>query len=120
MCKKAVEEDTNLLKYVLDHLKTQEMCIKDRGCPWLIGYIPDHFKTQDICIKAVEVCQRQLKYIPDWFVTQQQIKLWHDHDYYCNNKDKFFWWYEDHKKRKAQKASIKEELMSIAWHPSRY
>ena len=71
MCKKAVEEDTNLLKYVLDHLKTQEMCIKDRGCPWLIGYIPDHFKTQDICIKAVEVCQWQLKYIPDWFVTQQ-------------------------------------------------
>ena len=24
------------------------------------------------------------------------------------------------KKKKAQKASIKEELMSIAWHPSRY
>ena len=29
-------------------------------------------------------------------------------------------WYEDYHKRKAQKASIKEELMPIAWHPSRF
>ena len=29
-------------------------------------------------------------------------------------------WHENYKKRKAQKASIKEELMPIAWHPSRY
>ena len=29
-------------------------------------------------------------------------------------------WYEGYKKRKALKASIKEELMTIAWHPSRW
>ena len=30
----------------------------------------------------------------------------------------FFEWCDDYKKRKAQKASIKEELMPIAWHSS--
>ena len=32
----------------------------------------------------------------------------------------FFKWYDGYKKRKAQKASIKEELMPITWHPSRW
>ena len=32
----------------------------------------------------------------------------------------FFEWYEGYKKPKAQKASIKKELMSIALHPSRW
>ena len=25
-----------------------------------------------------------LIYAPDWFVTQEQVKIWHDDDYYCN------------------------------------
>ena len=41
---------------------------------------------------------------------------WDDDD----NEDKFFEWYESYKKWKTQKASIKEELMPIAWHPSRW
>ena len=32
----------------------------------------------------------------------------------------FFKWYDGYKKRKAQKASIKEDLMPIAWHPLRW
>ena len=28
-------------------------------------------------------------------------------------------WYEGHRKRKAQKAKIIEELLPIAWHPNR-
>ena len=40
-------------------------------------------------------------------------------DGYCND-DELIKWYNGYQKRKAQKASIKEELMSIAWHPSRY
>ena len=52
-------------------------------------------------------------------MTHQQIRLWCDHHYCCND-DSLIRWYEDHKKRKAQKASIKEELLPIAWHPSRY
>ena len=45
-----------------------------------------------------------------------------DGDHWDNDdvEDKFFKWYENYKKRKAQKASIKEELASIAWHPSRH
>ena len=64
-----------------------------------------------------------LQFVPDWFVTREHTALWHDclASEYCNNdEDDFFKWYEGYKKKKAQKASIKEELMSIAWHPSRY
>ena len=32
----------------------------------------------------------------------------------------FFKWYDRYKKRKAQKASIKEELLPITWHPPKY
>ena len=60
-----------------------------------------------------------LKYIPDWFVTQGQTQLWHDDGEYCVD-DKLVEWYDGYKKRKAQKASIKEELLTIAWHPSRH
>ena len=58
-------------------------------------------------------------YVPDYFVTQQLLRQFDGDD------DNFFrWhgfrWYKGYKKRKAQKASIKEELMPIAWHPSRW
>ena len=58
-----------------------------------------------------------MQYVPDWFETQQQLKIWYNDAYYCN-EDKLIEWYEGYKKRKAQKASIKEELLPIAWHPS--
>ena len=50
---------------------------------------------------------------------EQQIQLWYDDDDYCND-DKLSEWYDGYKKRKAQKARIEEELMPIAWHPSKY
>ena len=49
-------------------------------------------------------------------LTQQQIKSWHDDDDYCND-NRIVEWYEVYQKRKTQKAKIKEELMTIAWHP---
>ena len=58
-----------------------------------------------------------LKYAPDWFVTQQQIKIWDDDE---DDNNRLIEWYDGYKKRKAQKAKIEEELMSIAWHPSRW
>ena len=64
--------------------------------------------------KAVKKYQWLLKYVPDWFVTHQQIKIWHDNDDYCND-DELIEWYDGYKVRKAQKASIKEELLPIAW-----
>ena len=38
---------------------------------------------------------------------------------HCNN-NWFIKRYDGYKKRKAQKAQIKEKLMPIAWHPSTY
>ena len=50
---------------------------------------------------------------------QEQLKIWVDDDYYCYD-DELIEWYDVYKKHKTQKAQIKEELMPIAWHSSRY
>ena len=87
--------------------------------PRILPFLPHRFKTRQMCEKAVKKYLWLLKYVPDWFVTHQQIKIWHDNDDYCND-DELIEWYDGYKVRKAQKASIKEELLPIAWHPSRY
>ena len=88
---------------------------------WLLNDVPDHFKMQEICDKAVRDDSSYLRYVPDWFVTREGVYMWYnDSDYYDDDEDKFFKWYNDYKKRKAQKVSIKEELLPIAWHPSRW
>ena len=73
-----------------------------------------------MCDKAVEEDPRLLEYVPDWFVTQEQIELWDDDDDYDDDDDKLIGWYNGYKKRKAQKGQIEKELMPIAWHPSRW
>ena len=72
-----------------------------------------------MCEKAVNRYLYLLRYVPGWFVTDQQMKIWHVNDEYCND-DKHIEWYDGYKKRRAQKASIKEELLPIACHPSRW
>ena len=69
--------------------------------------------------EAVRRGSWNLRNASKWFVTQQQIKIWHDNAYYCNN-DKLIRWYEGHLKRKAEKAQIKKKLMPVTWHPSRW
>ena len=64
MCKKAVEEDTNMLKYVPDQYITQEMCNEAHGSPWLIGHVPDCFKTQGMCDAIVCLEPLLLAYVP--------------------------------------------------------
>ena len=76
-------------------------------------------KTRGMCIKAVEKYLWLLKYVPDYFVTHQQIKIWHDNDDYCND-DELIEWYEGYQKHRAHKAQIKKEVLPIAWHPSRW
>ena len=91
-----------------------------------LKFVPDHFKTQEMCEKAVRDDPSSLQYVPDWFVTRDMVYMWYDDSEYCDDddddddEDNFFKWYDGYKKRKAQKASIKEELMPIAWHPSRW
>ena len=84
-----------------------------------------------MCDKAVKDDSFSLEFIPDWFIRRGWVDMWHD-DYYDDDdgvhfdddddddENQFFEWYDGYKKRKAQKGSIKEELLLIAWHPSRY
>ena len=98
------------------------ICIKAKRVdiePRFLQFLPHRFKAREMCEKAVKKYLWLLKYVPDWFVTYQQIKIWHDNDNYCND-DELIEWHDSYKVRKAQKASIKEELLPIAWHPSRY
>ena len=53
-----------------------------------------------------------MKYVPDWFVREQQIGRWDD--------DELIKWYDDYNKRKDQKAQVKKELICIDWHRSRW
>ena len=96
MCEKAIEED-----------------------PWQLDTLPDRFKNQEMCNKSIKAGPYQLKDAPHWFATQQQIDIWYDGDY-CSHDYEIIECYEGYKKRKVQKASIKKELLPIAWHPSRY
>ena len=117
----------NAFHRIPDRFKTQEMCIKAVEVdPSFLQLIPDHFKTQGICDKAVRDDSSSLQFVPDWFVARERLYMWHD-DYFDDDgvhwdddEDKFFEWYDGYKKRKAQKAKIKKELMPIAWHPSRW
>ena len=117
MCEMAVEKSPGCLKHVPGHFKTKKMCIKavEKEAETL-EHVPDHFKTGEMCKRAIEADLYTLVFCPDWFVTQEQIKSWYDDDY----DDEATGWYEGYQKRKAQKVSIKEELLPIAWHPSRY
>ena len=49
------------LYYVLDHLKTEEMCIKSvEDDPYTLEFVPGHLKTQEMCNQSVHpvVCSR--------------------------------------------------------------
>ena len=127
MCEKAVDDEPEALKFVPFHLKTQEMCNKAvRIEPPSLTYIPDHFKTEKMYDKAVKDDSSSLQFVPDWFIRREWVDMWYD-DYYDDygghwddddDEDKSFELYDGYKKRKAQKVSIKEELLPIAWHPS--
>ena len=114
MCDKAVEEDPCMMGHAPDRFKTQGMCIKAvEKASWVLCHVPDQYKKQEICVKAVGKGPFTLQYVPDWFVTQGQVKSWHDDDELVMQHDSY-------QKCKAQKAQIKKELMPIAWHPSRW
>ena len=82
MCNEAMPNKLHMLSHLLDHLKTKEMCDKVvNHNPWQLEYVPNHLKTQEMCNKAVgrHLCLL-LEHVPDCFITQQQIKIWHDDD----------------------------------------
>ena len=38
-----------------------------------------------MCDDVVRRDPYSLQFLPDWFVTQQQIDIWHDEDEYCDD-----------------------------------
>ena len=92
------------------------MCIKAvEKEPEALEHVPYHLKAGEMCKRAIEADLYTLVFCPDWFVTQEQIKLWCDDDYDDDAPE----CYEGYQKRKAERAKIKQELL-IAWHPSRW
>ena len=119
MCNQAVRNNSTVFFLVPVRFKTQELCIKVLEVdPWHLNDIPDYFKTQKMYDKAVKDNPSSLQFVLDRFITQQQIDVWYD-DNYWHRDDEIIEWHSDYQKRKAQKAKIKEELLSIAWHSDR-
>ena len=55
------------------------MCIKAVEVdPSFLQLVSDHLKMQDMCNEAVRDDSSSLQFVPDWFITQQQIDLWYD------------------------------------------
>ena len=46
--------------------------------PCALEFVPDHLKSEEMCEKAVWKDPSPLQYVLDWFVTQEQLKSWHD------------------------------------------
>ena len=113
MCNKIMRTMPDVLHRIPDRFKTQEMCIKavEKG-PWQLKDVPDHFKTQEMCDKAVRDYLFSLQFVSDWFVTYEQLDLWYDDDYVYNDHE-MIEWHQGYKKHKAQKGSIKDELLPI-------
>ena len=107
-------EDPEVFFLISDLFKTEKRCKKAVEVdPQQLKDAPDHFKTQTMYDTAARDYHFSLKHVPDWFVTQEQIDLWYE-DKYVYDNDEMIEWYRGYKKLKAQKASIKIELMPIA------
>ena len=91
MCQKAVEDKRNTLEYVLDHLKTQEMCervfleefqllkgfthcsvtqkrMRDNEVlkiPILLEFNSTLLNNQQMCNEFVKKCPQSLMYVPN-------------------------------------------------------
>ena len=102
---------------VPDRFKIHKMCNDAIDVdPWQLKDVPIHFKTQKMFDDVVQRDSYSLQFVPDWFVTGQQMKIWADDDDYYND-DELIEWHKRYKKRKAQKASLKEKLLPTAWLP---
>ena len=149
MCNEAVFIERYSLVYVPDHFKTQEICNETvRSHPYTLKYVPDNLKTQEMYDDAVHKDTWLFEYVRYWFTTQetgeQPVKedrdsLIHVPDWFVVAQEMWYinyshvaapepwgndnWainWYQGYKKRKAQKAKTKNELILVAWHPSRW
>ena len=100
-------------------LKHKKMCgYVVREEYWSLKYVPDWFKTQEMCIKEVKEDLDFLIHVPDQFLATQEIRY---KDYsraaapvLKSYDNRVIKWYQGYKKRKAQNTKVKEELLPIA------
>ena len=83
---------------------------KTHGC-WKV--FPNVLKQNKCVIKQCEWIHGFFQNVPDWFATQQQLKIWHDEVDYDDDDDdddddKLNKGYKGYQKRKPQKAKKKE------------
>ena len=45
---------------------------------WQLYDVPDYVKTQEICDDMGRRDSYLLQFVPDWFVTQEQLEIWYD------------------------------------------
>lgn len=77
---------------ILDHLNTQEICIKaTKEVQWRQEDASDHFKTQGTFDGASKDLYT-VQYIPDLFVTQDKVKIWHDDNAFYNDNELIDWY----------------------------
>ena len=100
----------NAFHRIPDCFKTQEMCSKAVVDSWQLKNVRNRFKIQKMCDAAVCKKLGMMLFVPDWFVTQQQIDVWYD-DYFLYNDNEMIKWCDVYKVRNAKKANIKEELL---------
>lgn len=87
-----------------DKYKNQEMRIKEVvKYSWDPFYAPDQFNTHRICDDAVRSEESYpLQYVPDWFATQEQVKIWYNYSDYCSDNETAEF-YDDHKNTRCKK-----------------
>ena len=121
MCNEIMRAMPEAFHRIPDGVKTQEMCkTAIQVGPSSLQFVPVHLKAQEMCDKAVRDDSSSLQYVPDWFVRKQQVNMWYCDYYNDDDYDELTGWHNGYQKRKTQKAEIKEDLMPITWHPSRW
>ena len=92
-CEGTVTEYPRFRQFIPDKYKAQEMYERDVGVdPRLLLFVSNKYKTREMYEKAVEDGLWTLIYVPDWSVTQELIKIWHDNDDHCIDDDELFKW----------------------------
>ena len=100
----------NAFHHIPDRFKTQEMWKKAVEVePWGLKDVLNHFKTKRMCNKAVKHYLFSLQFLPDWFVTQQQLDVWYDDDYGYNDNE-MIKFHNGYNARKAQKTKINKNF----------
>ena len=68
-----------------------------------------------MCDKAVEEDSCALELVPDWFVTHEQVKIWHDEKYYDDYE--IIVWYDGYKKTQGSKSKNKRRALTQCLAP---